>query len=209
MPNWLSNPPPALYLMLAAAALFCGYCAWASWQQSRYRPRGPAAETPRLRAARVWGLLAALALLALPLLFVIDRMYESDAEQIARKLNEMSAGVVRRDLDSVFRHISDSFKVNEFGSKQAMRDAAGRAQQRGYVDEVRIWDIHVENVASGANRAVAEFKFKVIGSWGTGSEYFSCRSEWVRESGNEWRLQTFQVFNPFVDANTPMAIPVP
>src|SRR5262249_40858351 len=59
MPTGLSNPPPALYLALAAAALFFGYCAWASGQRSRHPPRRPGdrRQNPRA-AARVWGLLA-------------------------------------------------------------------------------------------------------------------------------------------------------
>ena len=44
--------------------------------------------------------------------FVLDRLVESDGEQIERKLQEMAAGVTAHDYDGVFRNISDSFLVN-------------------------------------------------------------------------------------------------
>ena len=42
---------------------------------------------------------------------------------------------------------------------------------------------------------------------GASEAFFLCRADFVRDPDGQWRLQTFQVFNPAVDVNQPMTIP--
>jgi hypothetical protein len=200
MPDILADPPYWLYVLLILAVVFpllmaVGFGGSAS---SRKREKK---SSPRRRFLIASG----VAFLMLLGLFVCDHFFESDKEQIQRKLKDMSDGVHERNLDKVFQHISDSFRVGP-ADKASLRRLADSAQQNHQVDEVIIWDPVLEPITDGKN-ATVRFKFKVRGSGFSNEMFFGGKGYFVRDPDNQWRLQKFEVFNPAAESNTPIQVP--
>src|SRR5207302_240313 len=115
MPNWLSDPPVSLYLLLGAAGVLSLLAAFfLCGRQSKK----PSPKRKRLSPRTCLIAAGALALLLLLGLGICDALYESDREQIDRKVREMSRGVKDKDLDRVFRHVSDSFRFGSTGKAE-------------------------------------------------------------------------------------------
>jgi hypothetical protein len=119
-------------------------------------------------------------------------------------MREMSDGVRQRNLDRVFQHISESFRVGA-ADKAGLRRLADSAQQDHRVDEIVIWDVALEPITDGKN-AVVKFLFKVKGSF-SNETFFRGKAYFVRDPDGQWRLQRFEVFNPAADSNTPIPVP--
>src|SRR5262245_63202812 len=93
MPTWLSDPPTSVYLIPAAVAVLSLLAAVFLFpKQPKLRDPKQKRSSPR----KYLFIAAGVALVALLAVSLCDRLYESDREQIVRKLNEMSAGVRER-----------------------------------------------------------------------------------------------------------------
>ncbi len=130
--------------------------------------------------------------------FLLDRLVETRREQIERKLQEMARGVKDRNVDAIFAHISDRFDYRGL-KKPAFRAVAEATLRTGRVTELVIWNVkHLDN--HGKVRFQAKPKGSVGDNVGTDVE-----AQFVNENG-QWRLRTFEVFQPFVDANQPFDV---
>ena len=198
MPDILADPPSSLYIVLILVAviplgltLFFGGVA---------QPR----KGEKLTSPRKWSLITSgVGLVLLLALFLCDRVFESDREQIHRKMKEMSDGVRERNMDKVFQHVSDSFRIG-LVDKPALRRLAEADQQNHQVDEIPVWDERLEPITDGKN-AVMTFMFKVRGN--QGEMPFRGKAYFVRDPDGQWRIQRFEVFNFTGDGNTPIQIP--
>src|SRR5207247_459248 len=93
MPTWLSDPPTSLYVLPAAVGILSLLAAFFLF------PKQPKKRDPKQKQSSTRTFLFSAACVAFALLlalFICDRLYESDREQIVRKLNEMSAGIGER-----------------------------------------------------------------------------------------------------------------
>src|SRR5437762_581212 len=90
MPTFFSDPPPAVYLALAAAVVVAGLV----WLNRRDR-----------RSRTV--LLAVLAVAGL--VFLIDRLFESPREAAVRGVRELSAAINTRNWDAFDARVSKDF----------------------------------------------------------------------------------------------------
>src|SRR5437773_4216861 len=102
MPYWLVEGDVTLYAILASVGLVCVAVWWRT----------------RRRKYAVVAVAAAVALLTLSLL---DRLIESDREQMIRKVQEIANDVHARNFDRVFRHVSDDFRRGAFDKAQFRR----------------------------------------------------------------------------------------
>ncbi len=190
MPTWLIDPPRSLYIILilgiilpVAAALFF------------VRPASRRDKVkPGKKFSRRAGLLALSGLSALLLigLYTCDSLYESDREQIVRNLREIHDGVDERDLNKVFRHVSERFRYGSSG-KQKLREIATRARDAGTVEKFIVWDVGVVLVEGNPNQANVQFRFKVIGPL-IRENQFIAQSIWERTPAGQWQIVTFHVF---------------
>lgn len=191
MPTWLAEPPFAAYALLVALALVAlAAIIFFRPAASGKKEKDDKKVSPRLVLAGI----AALAVLLLVGLKAADSLYESDREQIVRKLNEMSAGVAERNLDKVFQHVSDSFRYGS-SNKQTLRSVADRALQSGQVTEIPMWLENAEPIVPENGKASVLFRFKVRGN-ALGENQFLCRAKWVQDSDGQWRLQGFAIYPP-------------
>src|SRR5262245_12898360 len=201
MPNFLSDPPTALYgllVLLTVVPLLAALFFTAKTQPSRSSHKKSVSRRTMLFAVAGVGLTLLLAL------GLCDFLFESDREQVIRKLREMSQGVRNRDLNRVFSHVSESFQVQNT-TKAELRRSADSALNSGQVTELKIWDVQLQPIAPGASRAIVEFQFKVEGSFNSNA-FYRCQATFMKDPDGQWRLQTFAVFNPAVDTNQPISI---
>jgi hypothetical protein len=196
--DWLFEGRPAVYVALAAAAVVL-FVAW--WQTRK----------------RYW-LYATAAFVALAgLYFLLDRLVETDREQIVRKVNEMAAGVRERNVDRIFANVSEHFRLNN-SDRAAFRQFAERALRTGEVTDITVWDFQFpEDFRARVRRtgttgppeldgARVSFMVKPQGPR-LGAPFFRCDATFVRGPDGQWRLFGFQLFQPGVDSNQPVQIP--
>jgi hypothetical protein len=201
MLHWISEPSTSTYMLFAAMAaigLLAGVF-FGGFSRKRDQKRD---SSPLGRIGAIAGVIGVLLFVGL---YVGDSVYESDREQIVRKMNEMSAGVQSRNLNAVFANISESFRKGGT-SKAALRSLADKAQMSHQVDEVVIWGIEMDRVPKDSKPVDVDFLFKVKGSLSSG-EFFRGKATFVRDADGQWRMQTFDVFNPAAESRTPIAIP--
>ncbi len=231
MPNWLAEHPSTAYAVLGGLALLT----LVFWRANRGR-RFPLGRQPKReelalqgggrRPRRIellakpgpekggWSVSAELlAVVAVALLVVLaglvwltDRSIVTDREQIEEALREMSQGVAARDVGRIFAHVSRDVQVQGH-NHESFRRRTEQMLGRNEVQEVVVWDVVVSEVSRERKSAKADFKAKVRSVHTTGSEFFLVRSEFVLELGR-WRLKGFQVFNPHVNTNEPLRIPL-
>src|SRR5438105_13121094 len=152
MPGWLVEGNPTVYLPLALVVLI-GLAGW--WRTRR----------------RKYLVVAAGAGAIILGYFVLDRLVESDAEQLGRKLQEMADGVTAHDLNRVFRNVSDSFLVLNV-DKPGFRRYADEYSRRWQVTSLTIWDVTPASIARERRRADVDFRFKIQTSLTSGYEFF-------------------------------------
>lgn len=122
--DWLFEGRTSVYVVLAALVVFL----LLAWWQMRKR----------------WILAAAASAAAfIGLYALLDKMVETDREQIVRKVTEMAAAVSAHNLDAAFAHFSDRFRSAGGKSKQEMRETAQMYLDRRLIERVQVWDILV------------------------------------------------------------------
>ncbi|MFL5244818.1 MAG: hypothetical protein ACJ8FY_22180 [Gemmataceae bacterium] len=135
---------------------------------------------------------------------------ETAKEQIKRRVLDIESGVRADDMNRVFSNFSEKFQVKgSSGSfdKQSFRKAAEEAirkygQPDFVIDQIEVGTIDRE-------KGVGKVGFIVkVAQKGGGDPLFICRcvGTFVREDKNQWRLQTFELFN-YVNANDQIPVP--
>lgn len=193
MVNWFIDPSPAFYLLL----LVIGLVLVAAWSRTRKKK-----------------FLAALAgVVALAALFyVLDLAFESDREQVTRKIDEAARSVEARNLDPFFRHVSDKFHYG-MSDKKRFRSFMEEHRNNQQLQSIRVWDIQVEKApgqeGNPPDEMTVRFRFKVTGEFqgGTREGQFTCRAVFVRDPDKEWRLKGFQIFPLIGDQSSEYMVP--
>jgi hypothetical protein len=192
MQSWLSDNFDILVILLGIIALGLGYFWWRT--RKRYFALGAGL------AVVLVGLVCLLPYL-LPLI-----LGESDSQQIERKIREMAASVKARNLDRIFRHVSNSFHFRSL-DKLAFRQRSEEVIRRRDVEEVVVWDFERGEISREKRSATVRFTVKARSKW-QGSEFpYRCEADFVLDSDGQWRMRGFQLFNPLVNSNEPIDIP--
>jgi hypothetical protein len=165
----------------------------------------------RTRERRVLhGLAATVGLLTL--LLVVDGLIhmfgpKSVHDQIVAKLEEMAAGVKAHDLERTFQHVADNFELG-YTTKSSLKQFTNAAIENGELSAVEVWNFEPAQVtpAKDDKPATAKIRFRVKPKGaGTGDKFFDCEAVFVKEQDGQWRLLTFQIFQP----GTTNQVPIP
>lgn len=140
-----------------------------------------------------------LALLAVAYFF-LDRMVETRREQIARKLQAMANAVRTRDANTIFQHVARDFRVGGM-NREAFRGYVDSVMQSRLVDHLTVWDVSFPD-----DRGAVVLRAKPESTRLGNTPFYLVRAQFVQE-GTEWRMQSFQVFNPAVNTETPLDLP--
>lgn len=133
---------------------------------------------------------------------------ESAAEQVERKLTEMAAAVKAKDLDGVFRHVSDDFRYGPV-DKNRLRGIAQHQLTSGELTEIKVWDFQKAQLkeAQGNEKAAVtiQFQMKPVGPQIPQEIYFRCVARLVLDADGEWRVAGFDLYR--MPGNQPFSPP--
>jgi hypothetical protein len=183
MPDWFT--PAVIILGLLALALFVAY-----W-------------TTRKRKYAV-AVVAALALLAAA--WLIAHFIPTDRKAIEGSLNEIMAGIRSRNTDSVFANLAGTFRYRTL-DKANFRKRVQAHIDAGDAADVEIWGFEVDGTSADGKTTDIHFNVRSVAALGDSRQFFLCRAKFVRESDGKWRMQTFDLYNPFVETNRALDIP--
>ena len=175
MPDWLIEGNPTILLALIVIA----FCAMAAWRKTRRR----------------WLLaLAGVAVLLAISFKALDYYFESDSEQIERKITEVAREIKQPlDIGQMFNNISPEFRYgshDKFSFKKFCEAEIRGRQVRSF----NIWAYHTDNVSRAAKLANVRFQFKVDADGIPTAGFYLCKAEFKLDPDNQWRLRTFKIF---------------
>jgi len=201
MPSWLVDDPTEVLLVLALFALALGVFWWVrrgddfgkkklSWLKGLKARR----LTRNQCCAMGLTLIGFLALVVV----LISLLVVTDPKRIRRAIQEMSDGVKEGNLDKIFSHVSDQFRLMG-QSKESYRPTVERYIRNGDLTAISVWDFDEAQVSREKKEATIEFRVKPKGTM-TGAElFYLCRATFSLDSDGKWRLKTFVVSEPHVD----------
>ena len=174
--DWLFEGYRSIYFLLGAAAVLFVVV----WLRTRKRR---------------WLIGAGVAVALAGLYWLLDIAIETDREQIQRKTTAMAAAFrAPVDLDAVFENVSDQFHTSYADSKKDLLDLARQHMQAHHITEVRISDVRVGEISRERNTAVAEFRAKVVGSFGAlEAVTVSCTATFDHDPAHGWRMRDLDV----------------
>jgi hypothetical protein len=189
--DWLFEGRIAVYIVLASVAFVCLLC----WKQ-----------VPRRIYLIAFGVAAALMLLY----FLLDRSKETDREQIQRKVEVMAGSVRAGNVDAIFAHISEDFRVGS-RNREGFRQFADEHIRSHRVEEVIVWDFQFPDdfrapaQVGGRDTQIAQVSFLVRarGSFGEAAPE-RCQAQFVRDRDGQWRLLTFELHNAVDNSLVPI-----
>ena len=135
-----------------------------------------------------------LAMLMAGLYALLDRLVETDREQITRNVVEIIEAVNKRDLDGIFKHVSDQFRSPNGRSKQELRTFAEENLRRGIVEKVVVMDIVCDGTPSReSGTARVFFRVKAV----VNREILAdCDTTFDFSPQHGWRMRSIRLFVP-------------
>jgi hypothetical protein len=190
--DWLFDGCLTVSLVLGAAGVGLAV----AWWRTRYRAFGG-------------GFVVVLVLLGLYILLLF--LYgETAREQIERKVKEMVAGVDRKDVEAIFKHISDRFELTQGSQtldKQGLRRYAEEALRRPELRGMLVTDVAVGTIDREKGKAPVGFMVKILGSNEVGDLFYRVDAEFTLDPDKQWRMKTFKLFRPLGEHNEPVPLP--
>jgi hypothetical protein len=183
MPGWFT--PVIIVLALAALGFLVAF-----WTTRKRKYAG--------------GLAACLILL--PVIWFIASRIPTDQRAIEAAMNDILAGLRNRSADQVFRNVAASFKYRS-SDRASFRQRADRHITAGDAADVEAWDFNIDKIDREAKQAEVHFNVRSPGITASGREFFLCRAKFILENDGKWRMQTFDLYNPFVETNRAIDIP--
>lgn len=192
MPTFLSDPPFALYAVLAVAVAVCG----AVWINRRDR-----------RTLMVF-LGATGVLIAL---FAIDRLCESPREEAVRRVLAMAQAVDARNPDAFLTHVADAVEYQgEGGVSRLTRDDLRRAGMwsllQQYSVHVAAWDFDPADVLE-LDANTIEIGFLAKAESGDKQIPIYLRAKFARQGDGEWKLSGLASYDAMKRINERKSIP--
>jgi hypothetical protein len=191
MLDWLLDNAVVIGLLLGVLIIGLGIAFWVT--RKRYWLFG------------VGGVLVLLIIVALLKLFV-----PTDQSRIKNSIEAMRSAVQKQDTDGVMKHIAKDFSFQGL-DRTAFRLAVDTAFKRRLVNDVNVWEFDEIKIDRPNKTASLAFKAKPSpqNTSAEGLEHYLIRATFVLEGEDEWKMKTFQVFNPFVDTDKPIQVQLP
>lgn len=134
---------------------------------------------------------------------------KTDGRRIKDSIDAMGDAVRRKDVDGIFRHITDDFRARTL-DRAAFRNLVEGALRRGDVTEVVVWNrevVKLDRRGPTQGTATVHFDVKVKGPRVNESLFGNCEATFTLDKDGKWKLKTFEVFNPPPGPHEPMSIP--
>lgn len=192
MPTILSDPPFALYAVLALAVIACG----AIWLNRRTR-------------RSLIAFLVSIALLAG--LFALDRLFESPREEANRRVQEMARAIDARNQDAFLSHVADTFDYQGEGgprkvSREDLRRSGVWSILQQYQVHVGVWDFDRNDVREIDPNTV-EIGFLAKAESGDKQIPMYLRAKFTRQADGQLKLSGLSSYDAMKRTKEPQAIP--
>lgn len=189
MPRWLVEDTTTVLFILCLIGLGMGMLAWIA-RRGKYAV----------------GL--GIAVLLFVLVVLLDRFIVTDREKIVEHIRTMAGNVSEKNADRIFKHISDRFHVGLLDRK-AFRNWVDTRMRNADVTDLRVWDFSNAVADRETRTGSIEFLVKGRGGWQRSAEFFKCRASFVLDADGEWRMNTFELFEPQKDPKlaSPLQLP--
>jgi hypothetical protein len=184
--DWLFDHPGVVYLALAIVAVI--FVALFQW-----RRRG----THLIAAAVCVGVMV--------LFWLLSHWIMTDRKQIVVNVQRMAELVVARKPDELFRYVASDFRYKDMNREQ-FHDRVQQAMKAHHVQDIYVWDFEIERLSRPMLRAKVNFRASVDATDG-GTYMVLIRADFVLE-GDTWKIQTMKLFNPVVNQDQPIEIPL-
>jgi hypothetical protein len=154
---------------------------------------------------------AGLVLLLLAVYVVLAFFIETSSQQMERRVSDMAASVERKDIRATLeKHLADDFRFGQY-DKKGFIDKAQQLRDGFGVDKVTVWNFTLVEIDRDKGTAKFHFNAKPITSQET--PFYLVKAVFVMKpkekwsDREEWRMQSFEFFNPVADSNSPLPIP--
>lgn len=182
MPTVLSDPSTSTYAILSVLAILYGVVAF---RRQRKRDIG----------------IAAVLLVVLVGLLLIDKFVESPREQVVRKIKEMGLASRSKKMPDLFQHVSESFRYRTM-DKKGLQDRARLAESMGFAGfgESSLDRSQFESVGE-----LVRQRF-MVKHMGTPEILLQVVADFKMDADGEWRLVSFKLYDP-INSNDEKEIP--
>jgi ketosteroid isomerase-like protein len=136
---------------------------------------------------------------------ILTHVVVTDHQKIIDVVNSSALAVEKKDLATIERNMASDFRWFSKNKKTGVEWAAERIRN-GDVTDVKVWDVTVDSLDKVKGTAHVSCMAKPHGRLSEAA-HFRIEAVIVRESDGKWKVQTFSVFNPFVDATKPIQPP--
>jgi hypothetical protein len=188
--DWLIDDAAPIYLVLGVVAIGLLVALWVTRK-------------------RHWAFaLGGVVVLGL-LVFLLTLLFPTDQSKILGSIHEMRAAVQRHDADGVMKHIAKDFQFQGV-DRSRFQSSVQHVLRERVVDDVNVWEFDEIKIDRPNKTASLAFKAKPSPPQsGKEVEHYLIRATFVLDADDQWRMKTFQVFNPFVETDKPMTVPLP
>jgi hypothetical protein len=183
--GWLVDNALLFYLLLGlgGVALAAG---WWLTRESRY----------------LLGL--AVVVLVLFLVWLLTQLVVSDRQRLRQVIEEMAGAVETHKPGLIVKHLAKDFSYAGI-ARNAIEQKISNAIRDYDLSYVGVWDFDFEHLSRAQGTATVAFRAKV--DVGGSRSQFLCRADFVLEDG-QWRMKTFNLFNPVTDTKKPLQVPL-
>jgi hypothetical protein len=159
------------------------------------------------RRTRKWGFLAGTGVgFILVIVFaILTQLIATDRQKIEKTIRASALAVEKKDIAAIDHNLASDFHYRSWSRKVAL-EKFNEAMQNGNAKDVQVWDVAVDSLDKEKGTAHIIFMAKPHGNW-SDAAHFRVEASLVREKDGQWRLVTFDIFEPFVNSKQPYPIP--
>src|SRR5262249_52353992 len=132
--------------------------------------------------------------------WLVASLIPTDSRAIEKSLMKIVAGIRNRSTDQVFANLSEDFRYRTH-NKSSFRSIADRHIKDGDAADIEVWDYEPDKISRAEKKAEVHFNVRSSSVTPSGREFFLCRAKFVLENDGKWRMQSFDLLNPFVETN--------
>jgi len=142
--------------------------------------------------------------------FLLPWFIETSSKQMERRVTDMAGSVARKDISlTLEKHLTDDFRAGSH-DKRGFIELAEHLARANHVEKVTVWDFSLAEIDREKGTARLHFTAKPISS-DRETPWYLIKAQFVRTSkgtwSEEWKMKSFEYFNPVADSNSPLLIP--
>jgi hypothetical protein len=146
-------------------------------------------------------------LVLMGLLWLLSSSVNTDRKQLEHAVKAMAAAVEKGDANNLFKHIARDFRYKGM-DRDALHKHAQQAVQVYEVREIKITKFTVDEVSREKKFAKTSFRCSVWSGGNDTPDLLSIQADFVLEDG-AWKLKTLRFYNPIVNQDQEIDLPLP